>query len=146
MARTPIKFEAPVPTPVTAAAEPLAADLPAISPQSASEVRADRLRLIAAANGPRGKIQPIPAEALEGLGMLVVGMVQIAADGTTQVVPVGLAPFAGSDLVEVPKAGFFLDELGRCGILLNGNDGAWQRALPEAVEEARRALGGATVS
>lgn len=132
MARTPVKFEARVPTPT-------ALDAPA-QPDQAPE----SFRLIA----PRSArtIEPIPAEALEGLGMLVVGMVQIATDGETQVVPVCLAPFAGSDRESIPTAGFFLDERGRCGILLNGNDGSWQKALPLAVEEARKALAAATVS
>lgn len=94
----------------------------------------------------RGVLEPIPVSALEGLGLIVVGMVQIAIDGKANVVPVGLAPFAGSDTVEVPSAGYFVDELGRCGILLNGNDGSWQKALPAAVEEARCALTQASVS
>lgn len=85
-------------------------------------------------------LAPIPVSALEGLGVVVVGLVQIAIDGKSSVVPVGLAPFAGSDTVDVPGAGYFVDELGRCGILLNGNDGSWQKALPRAVEEARKAL------
>ena len=138
MARTPIKFEARVPA--SAAATKGLEDAPATSfPSSESSASAPSIRLVA----PRSahpKLEPIPSEALEGLGLTLVGMVQIATDAETQVVPVGLAPFAGSDTVDVPQAGFFYDELGRCGILLNGHDGAWQQALPEAVEEARRAF------
>ena len=144
MARTPIKLEARVPASVAVAAATKGLDdAPSPSLPSHAEVEtstaAPRIRLVA----PRSahpKLEPIPAEALEGLGLTLVGMVQIATDAETQVVPVGLAPFAGSDTVDVPTAGFFYDELGRCGILLNGHDGAWQQALPEAVEEARRAF------
>lgn len=135
MARTPIKFEARVPVPATA-----------LDVAGETEKVPESFRLIAPRTRTKTKIEPIPAEALEGLGMFVVGLVQIATDGETQVVPVGLAPFAGSDTVAVPSAGFFLDERGRCGILLNGNDGSWQKALPEAVEEARKALAVATAS
>ena len=144
MARAPIKFEPGFP--VQTALE-LASSEETETPSSRLQVGLQQEPTSDSFSTPRrGVLQPIPASALEGLGMLVVGMVQIAIDGKPNVVPVGLAPFAGSDTVEVPSAGFFVDEKGRCGILLNGNDGSWQKALPGAVEEARQALQAASVS
>lgn len=138
MARAPMKYETGFPM-LSALGMP-SDDVPS------SQVGVQQEPTPVSALDDEARVRPIPASALEGLGMLVVGMVQIAIEGKSQVVPVGLAPYAGSDTMEVPRAGFFIDEDGHCGILLNGNDSGWQQALPLAVEEARRALGGAAAS
>ncbi len=141
MARVPIKFEAGLP--VQGALELASED--AATPSSKRPRSAAR-EPPAVAKAIPAVLEPIAASALEGLGLLIVGMVQISINGKHNVVPVGLAPFAGSDTVEVPSAGFFIDEQGRCGILLNGSDNSWQQALPIAVEEARKALQGPSAS
>lgn len=142
MARTPIKSATLV--------DGFSPNVPQLELTSADQTPPSSLR-VGVTSEPalaprRGQLEPILASALEGLGLIVVGMVQVTIDGKPNVVPVGLAPFAGSDTVDVPAAGFFVDELGRCGILLNGNDGSWQKALPVAVEEARRALASSSAS